>query len=86
MAYTDSQIVRANEITKVTYRWDSQDPKNEGWYCESWATEEDGTPVMIDESQKIWFGVDTDDFDAADAESLEAALQEKFPNAEIVAQ
>jgi hypothetical protein len=68
----------ATEITRVTVRWDDQDPHNEGWYCESFAGQE-----LIDDSQKIWFGVDTDNFGITSLAELRKALQEVFPNAEI---
>ena len=68
-------------ITRVTYRWDDQPGVTPGWYCESWAGDE-----MIDDSQKIWFPVDAEDFAQGQAGDLEAALRNAFPSAEIVAQ
>ncbi len=67
------------DITRVTYRWDDQPGVEPGWYCQSFADDE-----LRDDSQKVWFPVSVDDYGADEAAELVAALQEAFPNAEIV--
>jgi hypothetical protein len=64
-------------VDRVTYRWDVPYGVEPGWYCEAW----DGDRLVAD-SQKIFFGVDVDDYE--DSADLEEALRETFPGAEIV--
>ena len=71
--------MNANDITRVECRWDDQDCNNEGWYCETWCEDE-----FCDDSQKIWFPVQVDEFDGADGKQLREALAEAFRNAEIL--
>lgn len=69
----------ATKIDLVRYRWDAPVGVEPGWYAESWSAGE-----MVDDSQKIWFGVDVDQFAHDQWSDLEDALQAAFPNAEIV--
>jgi hypothetical protein len=68
-------------ITLVTCRWDDQPGVEAGWYCESW----DGCE-FIDDSQKIRFPVQVDDYAETDVRDLREALAAAFPAAEIVIQ
>jgi len=68
------------QATKVQYRWDDQDRANEGWYCETY--DDDG---LIDDSMKIWFPIDLDEYDEIDEKELVTALKEEFPGAEVSA-
>jgi hypothetical protein len=70
--------VMNNEITHVTVRWDDQAGVEPGWYCESFVGRE-----LIDDSQKIWFPVQVDNYSRDEFSGLKQALQEEFPNAEI---
>lgn len=71
-------MTATTEITRVTVRWDEQEGCEPGWYCQSWAGKE-----YRDDSQKIWWPIDTDEYAETDAEDLADALQDAFPNAEI---
>lgn len=65
-------------IIKVIAHWDDQDPQNEGWYAMSY--DADGER---DDSMKIYFPVNVDDFGPDEADELHDALAEAFPGAEI---
>ena len=68
------------DITKITCRWDDQPGVEPGWYCESY----DDEGELRDDSQKVWFGVQVDEYTEDDRSGLIAALKEAYPNAEIV--
>lgn len=65
----------------VHYWWDSQDPQNAGWYVRV----QDETGRTMDDSMKVWFPVDVEEFGEDQAEELAAALREAFPEAKIEA-
>lgn len=67
------------EITKITIRWDDQAGVTPGWHCESWLDDE-----MITDSQKIWFGVEVDEYRRDQLTALKNDLHGAYPNAEIV--
>jgi hypothetical protein len=67
------------EITRVTYRWTDQTGVTPGWYCETWSGSQ-----MVDESQKVWFPVDVEDFLKEEEAQLVESLREAFPEAEII--
>jgi len=67
------------DVTRVTYRWDDRPGVEAGWYCQSF----EGAKFM-DDSQKVWFLVDVDDYDEDEEDALVEALQEAYPSAEIV--
>ena len=71
--------LNGSTVAILRYWWDSQCPENTGWYVE--ALDADGN--FLDDSMKIWFPVDTDDFSAAEEAELVAALKEQFPDATI---
>lgn len=64
--------------TRIRFWWDENDPNNPGWY----AVVSEGNHV-IDDSQKVWFPVDVDDYGQDEGEELAVALQAAFPDAEI---
>lgn len=66
-------------IVRVTCRWDDQPGAVPGWYCQSY--DADG---FVDDSQKVWWPVDVDDYSHDQRSELVTALQEAFPNATIV--
>ncbi len=66
------------DVTRVTYRWDDRPGVEAGWYCQSF----EGFRFM-DDSQKVWFLIDVDDYDEDEEDELVEALQEAYPNAEI---
>lgn len=66
--------------TQIQYWWDDQDPQNAGWYAREM---QDGE--FRDDSMKVWFPVEVDEYDQDQSEDLAAALAEAFPDAEIVA-
>ena len=72
--------MKTQTVTRVIYRWDDQPGVEPGWYCESYDT--DGE--MIDDSQKVWWPIDVDNYETA--EELEQALAAAFPGAEVVNQ
>lgn len=65
--------------TRVTYRWDNRPGVEPGWYCQSYT----GNHTFCDDSQKVWFPVNVEDFSADDRAELDAALRAAFPNAEV---
>lgn len=69
-----------SKIATVEYWWDNQDPSHAGWYART--RYEDG--VEGDDSMKIWFPVEVDQFGEDDGDELAEALQEAFPDAEII--
>jgi hypothetical protein len=66
-------------ITRVRYYWDAQTGAEGGWYTMGY----DADGGEADDSQKVWFPVDVDSYDRSQADDLEAALREAFPDAEI---
>lgn len=71
-----------SKIVKIEYYWDTSDPCNEGWY----AMGRDETGEIVDDSMKVWFGVDVDDYDKDQGDELGQALREAYPDAEVVAE
>ena len=67
------------DVTRVTYKWDDRPGVEAGWYCQSF----EGGKFM-DDSQKVWFPIDTDNYDEDEEDELVEALQEAYPNAEII--
>lgn len=65
----------------VQYWWDSQDPQNTGWYVRV----QDERGQTMDDSMKVWFPVEVEEFSEDQAEELAAALREAFPEAKIEA-
>lgn len=66
-------------VATLRYWWDTQDPNSKGWYVE--AKDSDGE--FLDDSMKIWFPVDVDDFDENSEAALIEALMAEFPNAVV---
>lgn len=66
-------------IATVTYRWDDQPGVTPGWYCES--RDENGRTV--DDSQKIWWPIDVDQFGEDERAELAQALRDAFPDAVV---
>jgi len=64
---------------KVKAWWDDQDPACAGWYAESL----DAEGRLIDDSMKVWLGVDLDRFRRDQADEVRRALAAAFPRAEI---
>ena len=71
----------SKKIAKVEYWWDDQDSSNAGWYART--RDENGDER--DDSMKVWFPVEVDEYDEDQGDELAEALQEAFPDAEIVA-
>lgn len=67
-------------VATIKYRWDTADARNCGWYAE--ALSADGE--FLDDSQKVWFPVEVDRFDADEESELVSALKAEFPRAHIV--
>lgn len=67
------------DVTRVTYWWDGQPGIDPAWYCQSFVDSE-----FMDDSAKVWFPVDVYNYGEDEADELVEALQEAFPNAEIV--
>lgn len=65
----------------VQYWWDAQDPQNSGWYAR--VLDERGRET--DDSMKVWFPVEVDEFGEDQADELDQALREAFPQAKIEA-
>lgn len=57
--------------------WDDRD-ENEGWYVEA---EKDGE--YVDDSMKIWFLVNVDEFAKHQGDALEKALKSAYPGAAV---
>ncbi len=60
----------------VSYRWTCGD-----WYCEV----SSNSGRYLNDSQKIDFPFNTEDFGRDESAELKAALREAFPSAEVVA-
>lgn len=69
--------------TRISLGWDSQDRNNEGWHCEVQTRDEDGRWAYSDDSLKIWFPVDLDNYEVHQRAEVEAALLKAFPGAQI---
>lgn len=65
----------------VQYWWDDQDPQNAGWYVRV----QDERGQTMDDSMKVWFPIEVDEFGQGQAEDLAQALREAFPEAKIEA-
>lgn len=63
---------------KLVGHWDDNDPTNAGWYIE---VIDDATGDVVDDSMKVWFGVDVDSFGRHDADALRRALECEYPGA-----
>lgn len=68
-------------VVTLRYWWDDQDPSNEGWYVEA----KDSEGEFLDDSMKIWFPVDVEDFSDSQEAELIAALKGEFPDATVEA-
>ena len=66
-------------VTRVICRWDDQAGVKPGWYCETI-----DVAGARDDSQKVWFPVDVDEFGIDDVAELVDALQGAFPGAKII--
>lgn len=63
----------------LSYYWDEQFGVKPGWYVEL----RDAEGTVEDDSMKVWFPVDVDEFTEDQETELVAALREAFPDAEI---
>lgn len=63
----------------IEFYWDTTDPANAGWY----AMERSADGEIIDDSMKVWFPVDVDEFGESDGQQLKEALIEAFPDHEV---
>lgn len=68
------------DIAKISYHWDMQGDTS-GWYV----TARDSSGQIVDDSEKVWFPVEVDEFTAEQSEELTAALAAAFPGVEISA-
>ena len=59
--------------------WDDQDRDNAGWYVMIM----DGNRDFVDDSIKIWFPVNVNEFGPDDEAALKDALMEAYPDAEF---
>lgn len=66
-------------ITRVRCRWDNRPGAEPGWYAETF----DGEGNFADDSQKVWFPVQVDEFGQDQEAELIEALSEAFPGANI---
>lgn len=58
--------------------WDDQPGVDPGWYVE---VRKNGK--YFDDSMKVWFGIDVDDYKRSQKEDLAVALLEKYPGAKV---
>jgi hypothetical protein len=68
-------------VAALRYWWDDQDPGNKGWYVEA----KDSEGEFLDDSMKVWFPVDVEDFSEDEETKMVEALKAEFPNAAIEA-
>lgn len=66
-------------MKRINVWWCTNDPSNPGWYGE--VRNEEGQ--VIDDTMKIWFPVDVDQFGRQESQKLTDALCEAFPDHEI---
>lgn len=69
-----------SKIAEIEYWWDTQDASNAGWYARAF----DAAGDIIDDSSKVWWRVDMDEYAEDDLESLGEALRDAYPEAEVV--
>lgn len=67
---------------KIILSWDSRVRGQAGWFAEIQTKDENGW-VYSDDSMKIWFPVDLDEFTESQKDEVLAALAEEFPGAEF---
>lgn len=67
-------------VASVRYYWDDQAGAKAGWYVMTYSA--DGQE--LDDSMKIWFPVDVDDFSQDEEGEMVEALKGQFPGLEIV--
>lgn len=67
------------EFPQVRAYWDTQNGVKPGWYAEV-VDERDN---VVNDSQKVAFPVEVDDFSRTDGAALAEALGEAFPEHEI---
>jgi hypothetical protein len=68
-------------VRTVEYWWDNQDPSNAGWYART----RDASGQECDDSMKVWFPVEVDEYDETQGDDLAEALREAFPGAQVIA-
>ena len=68
-------------VATLRYYWDDQPGATAGWYVE--AKDSDGE--FLDDSMKVWFPVDVDDFSRDEESDLVAALKAEFPDTTVEA-
>lgn len=61
----------------LKYWWDTADPRNPGWFVE-YVGSGSGEHV-VEDSMKVWFPVDVDQFGKHQEEDLLYALRSAFP-------
>lgn len=62
--------------------WDNQAGVEPGWYCEVLRRDSEGDLRHEDDSMKVGFSVDLDEFTRDQEDEVRAALLEEFPGAE----
>lgn len=62
------------QVAKIRCRWDDSCGVEPGWYCETFNIH--GT--MLDDSQKIWFPINVDEFNKSQKTELKNALYDAF--------
>ena len=68
-----------SEFPQVKAHWDAQEGAAEGWYVQ--VVDENGN--VVDDSEKIGFEVDADEFTRSEEKALAEALGAAFPEHEI---
>jgi len=68
--------------TTITYRYDTTDHSNPGWYAEVWTGSGDDARI-VEDSMKATFRVNIDDYAEDASDDVRAALVGAYPGATV---
>lgn len=80
----DATGPRTGPKVRIRLYWDEQDGAEPGWYAEVQTCAEDGRWDVSDDSLKVGFPVDLDQYSRNDRSGVVSALRKAYPAAEIV--
>lgn len=66
-------------MNRINVWWCTNDPNNTGWYGE--VRNEQGD--VIDDTMKVWFLVDVDQYGRQEGYALQEALEQAYPGYQI---
>jgi len=66
----------------ITYRYDTTDRASPGWYAEVWTGSGDDARI-VEDSMKVTFRVNMDDYAEGSSDDVRAALVAAYPGAAV---